>query len=698
MAAPALEVADLSVAYRGRGSFVRALRDVSLTIEPGRALGIVGESGSGKSTLAMAAMGLLPGGAAVDGGRILIAGEDLHAMSPEARRQLRGARVSIVFQDPFTSLNPAIPVGRQVAEPLVFHAGLPPPAAAVRARALLEEVGIHDAARVAAAYPHQLSGGMKQRAMIATALACDPMLLILDEPTTALDVTIEAQIIDLLEGLRRRRGLAIMFVSHNLGVIARAVDEVCVLYAGEVVERGLVNDVLRAPSHPYTKGLLASVPTIGQQRRLAPIPGRLPDLTAVPEGCIFAARCPWVRERCREKAQQLRTVPGGLARCWRTETVRDEAWPIPPEAAGAGVTAGVEGRAPVVEAFGITKEFGLGVRIGRRPWHPGAPWPFRLERHGVRAVDAVSLSIGPGETVGLVGESGCGKSTLGRCLIRLIEPSGGEIRIAGRDLLRRRGSARRDLARTAQMIFQNPDSSLNPRKTVGQILGRSLRLVGGGDLRARTRDLLDRVHLPAAFASRYPHELSGGEKQRVGIARAVATGPRFIVCDEAVSALDVSVQASVLNLLAELQAELGVAYLFISHDLSVVAHLAHRICVMYRGAIVESGPTDLVLRPPYHPYTEALLSAVPSIGGEVRGRIRLDGGVGAVTAAMRGCRFEDRCPRRVGEVCATRTPPRRHPAGDHWFDCHIEARELAEREEIFATSDRSGRLAAEVGP
>ncbi|MDX6751183.1 ABC transporter ATP-binding protein [Geminicoccaceae bacterium 1502E] len=692
---PALEVRDLSINYGSGPAPIRALRSVDLLIRPGQAVGVVGESGSGKSTLAMAVMGLLPGAASLGGGTVRIGGTDLYAMPPDERRELRGSKISMVFQDPFTSLNPAIPIGRQVAEPLVFHKQLAPAAALREAEALLAEVGIHQPARVATAYPHQLSGGMKQRAMIATALACDPDLLVLDEPTTALDVTVEAQIIDMLEGLRERRGMAIMFISHNLGVIARAVDEVCVLYAGEVVEHGPKETVLHRPGHPYTKGLLASIPRIAErERRLEPIPGRLPDLGAVGRGCIFAARCPWMVERCRREPQPLVPVEAGSARCWRTDEIRDRPWSVPDTTPAARIATDriVADGAVVVEARDIVKRFGLGLRLERVAAGAAGGLPFRLKRDAVRAVDGVSLTVRAGETVGLVGESGCGKSTLGRCLVRLIDPSGGAVEIAGSDLLRAGGSRRRELARTAQMIFQNPDSSLNPRRTIAQALGRSLKLAEpspAAATRARIAELLEMVQLPASYAARYPHELSGGEKQRVGIARALATRPRFIVCDEAVSALDVSVQASILNLLAGLQRELGIGYLFISHDLSVVAHIAHRICVMYRGAIIESGPTDQVLEPPYHPYTEALLSAVPKLDPAAGAgqRIRLSGAVDALTDAGAGCRFADRCPRSLGAACSTAAPPLRDAGAGHTLACHLPMDELAARAPIFPRTD-----------
>jgi peptide/nickel transport system ATP-binding protein len=667
-----LNVEGLTVRYRTAGGDVMALADVSLAVAQHRTLAVVGESGSGKSTLALAIMGLLPQEARIAAGQVLFQGRDVLTLDRESRRKLRGAGMALVFQDPFSVLNPSLRVGAQIGEGLVAHRGLTRAAARACAIDLLREVGIAEARAVADAYPHELSGGMRQRALIAGALAAEPHLLILDEPTTALDITIEAQILDLLEELQRQRGLAMLFISHNLGLVRRIADEIVVLYAGQVVERGPTCEVLAQPLHPYAKGLLAAVPRLGAKRqRLASIAGRLPDLREAIAGCRFQPRCPYAVAACTA-AQLLRPVERRLLRCHRAGDLSSTSWPISVEhARGPGSSAGPRSRAPVV-ASGLVKTFMLSrglSAITLEGW-----WP-RYQPTRIRAVDGVTLTIAAGEVVGLVGESGSGKSTLGRLILRLQDPDRGTVRIAGEDVTCQPQRALSLMRRTAQIIFQNVDSSLNPRKTVAEIVGRPLRrfaILPPGQVASRVKALLDLVRLPAHYAARYPHQMSGGEKQRVGIARALATNPAFIVCDEPVSALDVSVQAAIVNLLADLRDDLGVAYLFISHDISVVAHLADRIAVMYRGRIVEEGPASEVIRQPLHPYTQALLSAVPSLEASAGARIRL--ALEPPRAVdSKGCVFAGRCYCRVGAICDREEPPVRQVSPAHRAACHREA-------------------------
>ena len=595
-------------------------------------------------------------------------------------------------------LNPSLTIGLQVAEPLVFHRGMAPAAALDKAVAALAEVGLPHPLEVARAYPHQLSGGMQQRALIAAALICDPDLVILDEPTTALDVTVEAGILDLLDELRRRRRLALLFITHNLGLVNRICDTVCVLYAGSVLEYGPTADVLRHPAHPYSAGLLASMPrldAVHRRRRLVPIAGKFPDLTRLPSGCIFHPRCAYAEAACRDTEQSLARIDARHeVRCWKSRAITGM------EAAGAtppGETPRITGaiaQSALLDVRNLHKVYALGTRLCATRWRiPGSRVSvpsFRLVRREVRALSGVSLTVAAGEILGLVGESGCGKSTLGRIIVRLLEPSSGSIRFEGRDIAAADHRQLRTFRGLAQIVFQNPVSSLNPRKTVGATVGRALANFSAMPrkaARARVGEILERVGLAASYAERFPHQLSGGERQRVGIARALATGPKFIVCDEPVSALDVSVQATVLNLLADLRDKLGLSYLFISHDLSVVVHIADRIAVMYAGVICEEGPTEAILAPPYHPYTETLLSAIPSADPALRQgtRIRALAG-GASSRAVPGCCFAHRCPRTLGSVCEQITPPTIEPAPGHRIACHLPLDELRRMPPVLPAS------------
>jgi peptide/nickel transport system ATP-binding protein len=669
-AEPLLEIRNLTIRYRTGTAQITAVRDVSFALNPGGSLAIVGESGSGKSSVAGAVLDFLGPEAEVSGA-ILFEGQNLAALPPALRRRLLGWRIGAVFQDPFTSLNPALRIGRQIAEPMVHHLGLPLAEALGRAEAALQEMGIDRAAEVAQAFPHQLSGGMKQRALIAAALACEPPLLILDEPTTALDVTVEAQILRLLSRLRRDRGITLLFISHNLGVVRRLCDNVAVMYASQLVELGGVERVLEQPAHPYSSGLLASQPPLtpaSRGSRLAAIAGQLPTDPQPDAGCVFAPRCPFCEPRCSAGPQPLTIAPDGRrVRCWKHSALG----PWPGQQSAAAAAPMFRRGDALVNATNLSKIFKTsgGLTAWRLALAGGRPQVYRRPSR-VPAVDDVSFSISPGEVLGLVGESGCGKSTLGRLLLQLLRQSGGSVEFDGSDLTRLPAQALGPFRKQAQIIFQNVGSSLNPRLSVGEALERPLalfRLAKPHERARRVEELLDMVRLPATYRGRYPHQLSGGERQRVAIARALATEPRFIVCDEPVSALDVSVQATIVNLLADLRDAFGLSYLFISHDLAVVTQLSDRIAVMYRGRVCEIGTAAEVLAPPYHPYTRILLaSAVDEDQAPEPTAGRLAG------AAQAGCVFVARCPHKLGSLCDTEPPPLRAASASHTIACHLD--------------------------
>ena len=667
-----LRVVDLSIEYStGRGP-VRAVRDVSLTIHRGETFGVVGESGSGKSTLAFAIVGYLAGNGCVSGGSIEYRGRDLLRMPRAELDALRGAKIAMVYQDPMSSLNPSITVGEQVEEVILAHERLSRAASRKKTLELFSAVNMPEPEAISRRYPHQLSGGQQQRVLIAMALACNPDLLIMDEPTTGLDVTTEAQILDLIGSLKTRFSSAILYISHNLGVIARVSDRIGVMYAGQMVEQGPVREVFRRQSHPYTAGLLECLPKLNFGRKthsLALIPGMIPDLSEVPRGCSFEPRCRSRRPRCAEESPPLIQVdPGHASRCffWREQEIERHAAVAEPPAA---VTAQTETRVPSAPPL-------LSVKNLRREYRDSNKLLglFGTERV-VHALDGVDLSLQANETLAVVGESGCGKTTLARCVVGLVEPTGGTVEFDQASLAGIAARRDRETRRRLQMVFQNPDSTLNPRRTIGDALRRPLQLFRG--LSGRPADeaaveLLKAVRLDGRYLSRLPNQLSGGEKQRVGIARAFATNPDLIVCDEPVSALDVSVQAAILNLLGELQLRDHTAYLFISHDMSVVRYLADRVAVLYLGRICETGPVERVFAPPHHPYTEALLSAipVPDPDAEVN-PIRLEGPVPSASEVFEGCPFHTRCPRKVGEVCERQKPPAQTGADGHTIFCHI---------------------------
>jgi peptide/nickel transport system ATP-binding protein len=669
---PLLEFQDVRISYFPRAGEVTVIPGLSFALGQGEALGLVGESGCGKSTVALSIMRFLGRTGRVTSGRILFEGQNLATMDEVEIRRLRGRRIAMVYQDPMASLNPVMTVGRQLMEVPMLHEGIGAGAARERARRMLEEVNLADPAGVFRRYPHQLSGGQQQRIVIAMALIAAPALLVMDEPTTGLDVTVEAAVLDLVRALRRRHNSAILYISHNLGTVARVCDRVGVMYGGELVEEGAIRHVFANPRHPYTRGLLDCLPTLGRDKRgapLTPIPGQVGSPRERPIGCGFAGRCVHADPgRCLAAPIALSDVPGDAqhhVRCVRADElapwVRREAVAAAPDGAAARPATVVVDRL-------------------RKVYHPRRGW-LGIRRGSVRALDEVDLQATKARTLAIVGESGSGKSTLARVLSGLETASGGRVHLGGTEvggisIDRRSGALRRKL----QMVFQNPDSTLNPSHTVGYAIGRALRRLRHLSREAARQEvahLLEVVRLPLELAGRKPHQLSGGQKQRVAIARALAGNPDVVVADEPVSALDVSVQAAIVNLLSELQASRESTLVFISHDLAVVRYLADHVAVMYLGKVVEFGPVEAVFSPPYHPYTEALLSAVPVPDpDDQRPRILLEGALPSAAEVQRGCPFATRCPRRVGPICDETPPPEQHLADGHRIACHIPAVEL----------------------
>ena len=662
--ADALVIDGLDVAYQVRGRWRPVLHGLSLRIGRGDAYGLVGESGCGKSTAALAAVRYLPRNGRISAGRVLVDGADLWQLGDASLRQLRRSAVSMVYQDPGRALNPSIQAGRQVAE--VFEAmGLTPVAAMAKAADMLRRVRISDPDRVLQRYPHQLSGGMQQRICIAMALATNPALLILDEPTTGLDATVEAEVLDLIAQLRREFNTSILFISHNLAVVSRMCERVGVLYAGRLVEEGATGEVFANPRHPYTVGLLRCLPQRGRSKdvaRLDTIPGFLPAQGALITGCVFADRCALADELCRRQEPELIDLGGGrTSRCH----YHDRAPSLPATAGATSAAAYAPGQSllqPVVTVRHVSKSFADG--------------PVRR----LIALDDVSFDLAAGETLGLVGESGSGKTTLAKTLLGLIAPdSGAVVTLDGQPLAGQLSARSMAAVKSLQIIFQNPDSALNRSHPVRRLIGRAIgQLAGltGSAQAARLADLMGSVRLAERYLGARPRQLSGGLKQRVAIARAFAGDPRVVVCDEPTSALDVSVQAAILNLLADLQRERGVSYIFISHDLGVVRYLADRIAVLYLGRIMEIGPAARVFSGPHHPYTEALLSAVPVLAGVQPERIRLLGEIPSAVNPPTGCVFHTRCPRKLGTICETTEPPVVAAEPGHDIRCHIPAGEL----------------------
>ena len=676
-----LEVRGLRVGFAGSerhdggdgraAPLLLAVDGVDLQLRRGETLALVGESGCGKSALALALMRLLPAAGRICGGSVRFACRDLPSLSEREMRAVRGGGMAMIFQEPATSLNPVLSVGRQIGEVLERHAGLR--GAAVRARTLelLDAVGIAEARRRIDAYPFQLSGGMKQRVMIAIALAGDPQLLIADEPTTALDVTIQAQIIDLLRRLQAERGMGLLLITHDLGVVAQMAQRVAVMYAGQIVETASSEAFFGTPFHPYARKLFAALPDTGRRGApLATIAGQLPALGAMPVGCRFAERCAHAWARCRDEAPALYEAAGG-------QGVRCHLWADAQRLAAVSAVADETATHDAPTILPSSPRESLLSVSDLRVHFPIRRGVLQRPVGAVRAVDGLSFDLMPGRTLALVGESGCGKTTVGKAILQLLPASDGSVRLDGREWRGVTGRGLRTLRERVQMIFQDPFASLNPRLPVGEIIveGMDALAVGTpGERAAAVAALLAQVGLPADCARRYPHEFSGGQRQRIAIARALAVQPQLVICDEPTSALDVSVQAQILNLLMSLQDELGIAYLFVTHNLGVVDYLAHDVAVMYLGRIVERGRVDEVLRAPRHPYTRALLAAVPSprlarLDAPVP-PLRLAGEMPSAANPPAGCHFHPRCTQAI-DACRARYPEATELSPTHRVSCHL---------------------------
>ncbi len=698
---PVLEISNLAIAYKVRGGEIEAVQDVSFSIDRGESHGIVGESGCGKSTVAWSIVNFLGQNGYVKRGSIKFMGEELVGKDAEELRELRGNRIAMVYQDPMQALNPSMRLGDQMKEVLTFHQEIEDGEAERRAIEMLDMVHMPDSANVIRRYPHQISGGQQQRVVIAMALLNNPALLIMDEPTTALDVTVEATVLDLIGELRREFDTAIMYISHNLGVVARVCNKVGVMYAGEMVERAAVEAIFAEPQHPYTQGLLRCVPTLGADKSsslLYPIPGRVPAPDNRPSGCVFAPRCDYVQQRCWDERPQLRIVPNGTAvRCHFAEEIDPAEWRPSEDVETAMINPSDNGQGEVLLELDHLKKYypvqgsGLSDVLGLS------------DTRYVKAVEDATFTVHRGSTLGVVGESGCGKSTLIRTIIGLEDATSGQAEFMGFDITSDLTERNEELIQELQMVFQNPDSTMNPSYTVGQQIARPMIRFGTvprNQVRAEVIKLLEAMRLSEAYYDRLPRQLSGGEKQRVGIARALASRPDLVLCDEPVSALDVSVQAAILNLLLDVQQEYNTTMVFIAHDLSVVRFFSDNIAVMYLGQVMEIGPAEHIYQPPYHPYTEALLSAVPIPDPTAeQARIRLEGAVPSALEPPSGCRFNTRCPRRHllpdgGKICETEIPPWRESEDGHRIFCHIPLETLQTFEPVLRSREEQSQRPA----
>jgi oligopeptide/dipeptide ABC transporter ATP-binding protein len=676
---PVLQAHYISVEYRIGRNWRNVIKNVDLVIEAKSIHGLVGESGSGKSTLGLAILQALPRNGRIARGELRFEGRDMRQIDESALRELRGQQITFVPQNPMDSLNPSIRISDQMIEAALLHDLMDSEAAGAHALRWLERVHIADPKAVADSYPHQLSGGMLQRVLIAMALMHRPSLVILDEPTTALDVTTQATILDLLRELIRGQGAAALYISHDLGAVAELCDDVSVMYAGELMESGAVDELFARPRHPYTRGLLACLPGKAGNRRLRNIEEVAPALQQRSLACVFADRCPHASQRCRDRKPVLEsafgTIPDGvhLVRCWHWKEIdAEDDDDVVPETEDERNVPEPPADETLFSARGLEKSFGDPARISLTG---------KKMHQAVRAVDNVSIGIPRGKTLGIVGESGSGKTTLARTIVALERADAGEMELEGLALSSRLNRRYQQVLRGIRMIFQNPGDALNPHHSAGQSIGRTFRKLGDPppprgprgreELRRRVTEMLEAVGLSAEYYHRYPDQLSGGEKQRVAIARAFAGEPKLIIADEPTSSLDVSVQAVILNLLKDLREKQQVSYAVISHDLEVIEYLADHISVMYLGEVVESGSNQEIGSPPYHPYTQALLAAAPRVEPGRRSKpIRLEGDIPSPRNKPSGCPFHTRCPMYIGRICREERPPLRRSAEGHEIRCH----------------------------
>jgi peptide/nickel transport system ATP-binding protein len=681
---PILEIENLSISFFTRLREIPAVMDFSCTVMPGEAMGLVGESGCGKSTVALGVMQDLGVNGRIVGGSIKFKGRDLNKMTNEELRKIRGSEIAMIYQEPMASLNPAMKIGKQLMEVPMIHEGTSADEAYKMALQVVTDVKLPDPERILKAYPHQLSGGQQQRIVIAMALMSKPALLILDEPTTALDVTVEAGIVELVKDLGKKYGTSMLFISHNLGLVLETCDRLCVMYSGEAVETGSIHDVFDEMQHPYTQALFRSIPLPGADKNASPlvaIPGNFPLPHERPPGCNFGPRCDYFEAgRCDAQDIRMANVPGNDRHQSRCVKFQEIDWNAPLKAKKTFKKA--EPGKVVLRMEDLKKYY----EVSANKMFGGG------ESKVVKANETLSFEARESETLAIVGESGCGKSTFAKVLMGLETATSGKILLYGQDIqdtpIEQRTT---ETVSGVQMVFQNPFDTLNPSSTVGRQIIRALEIFGEGnsdaERRERMLELLDLVKLPRAFADRMPRQLSGGQKQRVGIARAFAGGAKIVVADEPVSALDVSVQAAVTDLLMEIQRQNQTTLLFISHDLSIVRYLSDRVMVMYLGHVVELGTTDQVFSPPYHPYTEALLSAVPIADTRVKKkRIVLEGDIPSAMNPPPGCPFQTRCrwkSKVSGNLCETEMPPVRKLAGDHQIKCHLSDEQFASMEPVI---------------